>query len=55
MHLNSLIMTEKMAYFSKYCKLCLDEIEIGDTYYVFALDDKQFPYCEQCVEEERQI
>lgn len=55
MYLNSLIMIEKMAFLSKFCKICLDEIEIGDTYYIFASDTKQIPYCQNCVEEERQI
>ena len=40
-----------MAVNNTYCSLCLDDIEIGDTYYPY--DGKI--YCEECVEEERQI
>lgn len=50
-YLNKITLTEKMALHTMYCSLCLDDIEIGDTYYI----GNEKIYCEECVEEERQI
>ena len=56
MYLSDITLIEKQALLSLSCSLCRVIIEIGDTYFLSMdkLDSGKF-YCEECVEEERQI